>query len=141
MQGEQLQGIQSPDLNLQYVKDPQTIDSHLSGKVTTGDEKRSQRILTETGEKSLVLYLITRNRGCQRVECRTGKGGCTQYIAGKGPTFQERWQWQHFKQMAKVSAKGGLRCTKQMTIDYIDGLASQLIKTDIASGLVKARGQ
>ena len=27
------------DLNLQYVKDPQTINSRLSGKVTTGDEK------------------------------------------------------------------------------------------------------
>ena len=33
-------------LNLKYIKDPHTINQQLSGNVITGEEKKSQRILT-----------------------------------------------------------------------------------------------
>ena len=53
------------ELDLQHVKDPRTINQHLSGKVRTGNEKAHQQILTTVEEKTLVKYLINRNRACQ----------------------------------------------------------------------------
>ena len=53
------------DLSLEYIKDARTINQHLEGNVITGDEKRNQRILTVKEEKSLVKYLVNRNRACQ----------------------------------------------------------------------------
>ena len=43
----------------------QTINQHLLGNVITGDEKRSERILSEKEEASLVKDLVNRNRACQ----------------------------------------------------------------------------
>ena len=37
-------------LNLKYIKDPRTINQHLSGNVITGEEKKLQRILTTEEE-------------------------------------------------------------------------------------------
>ena len=53
------------DLQLQLIKDPRTINQHLAGNVITGNEKEKQRILTIKEEKSLVKYLVNRNRSCQ----------------------------------------------------------------------------
>ena len=53
------------ELDLQHVKDARTINQHLSGKVSTGNEKSHQQILTAVEQKTLVKYLINRNRACQ----------------------------------------------------------------------------
>ena len=45
------------ELGLLHVKDPRTINQHLLGNVITGDEKRSERILSEK-EAFLVKYLL-----------------------------------------------------------------------------------
>ena len=50
------------DLNLKLCKDPRTINHHLSREVVPGGDVR---ILTDHEEKTLVKYLINRNRACQ----------------------------------------------------------------------------
>ena len=40
------------DLGLQYVKDARTINQHLLGNVTTGDEKQNLKLLTDKEEKT-----------------------------------------------------------------------------------------
>ena len=50
------------DLNLKLCKDPRTINHHLSREVVPGGDIR---ILTDHKEKTLVKYLINRNRACQ----------------------------------------------------------------------------
>ena len=53
-------------------KNPQTIKQHLLGNVTTGDEKKKQRIFSDKEEKSQARYLLNTNRAC---ECLTEKQG------------------------------------------------------------------
>ena len=54
------------ELELQHIKDPRTINQHLAKNVITGEEWSSQRILTKSEERSLVRYLINKNRACPR---------------------------------------------------------------------------
>ena len=49
-------------LNLQYCKDPRTINAHLERDFQAGKERQ---ILTEHEERTLVRYLINKNRACQ----------------------------------------------------------------------------
>ena len=62
------------DLSLIHVKDPRTINQHLQGNVTTGNEKENQRMLTMDEEKSLVKYLVNRNRACQGLSDKQVEG-------------------------------------------------------------------
>ena len=50
------------DLNLQYCKDPRTINAHLERDYEAG---KKRQMLTEQEEKSLVRFLINKNRACQ----------------------------------------------------------------------------
>ena len=50
------------DLNLQYCKDPRTINACLEKEVVAGEK---QRILTTHEERTLVRYMINRNQACQ----------------------------------------------------------------------------
>ena len=156
------------DLDLKYVKDARTINQHLSGKVATGNEKGYQRILTDVEEKTLVKYLINKNRACQglsenEVEVvvlnmlrvrreRNRKGGrsfqkLSRYakealekkFLGKSFFRRLKTSYPNLKQKTQrsVSLKRGLRCTKEMAIEYLDNLAVHLIEVGIAPGLVK----
>ena len=49
------------DLNLQYCKDPRTINAHLEKDFQAG---KNRMILTDQEEKSLVRYLVNKNRAC-----------------------------------------------------------------------------
>ena len=160
------------DLNLKFCKDPRTINARLEKEVVAGEE---QRILTVTEERTLVRYLINRNRACQglheeqvsgvvlnmlRVRRERNKrlkskqdGGWGKKVplsvnaksalhCGKvGRSFFRRFRAEHPevkpKLQHKVSVKRGLRCTKEMAIDYLDSLAKLLIETGIAPELKK----
>ena len=49
-------------LNLQYCKDPRTINAHLEKDFEAGKERQ---ILTDQEERWLVRFLINKNRACQ----------------------------------------------------------------------------
>ena len=148
------------DLNLKFCKDPRTINHHLSREVVPGGDIR---ILTDHEEKTLVKYLIYRNRACQglndqqvagvmlnilRVQQKRNQekesvGKWNKYItlsvnakqtlATKkvSRSFFRRFRAAHpevkLKSHHKVSLKRGLRCMKEMTIEYLDELAWLLI--------------
>ena len=156
------------DLSLQYIKDLRTINSHLAGEVLTGNEKKSQRILTVEEENSLVKYLVNRNRACQgltdvqvegailnilRVRKQRNRNGGRRYEklsanalhalqtkhVGKNffRRFNIRYPQLKRKMQQKVSAKRGLRCTRETAIQYIDDRAAHLIQVGIVPDLVK----
>ena len=50
------------DLNLQHCKDPRTINAHLENDFQAG---KNRMILTDQEERSLVRYLVNKNRACQ----------------------------------------------------------------------------
>ena len=49
-------------LNLQYCKDPRTINAHLERDF---EARKKRQILTDQEEKCLVRFLISKNRACQ----------------------------------------------------------------------------
>lgn len=158
------------DLNLKYCKDPRTINSHLIKDFAAGDK---QTILTSKEEKSLVRYLVNRNRACQGLTEEQVSGvvlnilkvrqkrnrdkhrgiGKWKYVplsinANKAlatkkvsRSFFRRFRAEHPeikpKKQHKVSLKRGLRCTKEMAIEYLDELAEVLIDAGIAPDLKK----
>ena len=157
------------DLDLKLCKDPRTINSHLEKEIIPGGEVR---ILTDHEEKTLVKYLINRNRACQGLndqqiadvvlnilrvrqkrnrERKKGVGNWYKHIplsvnakkalANKkiSRSFFRRFRAAHPevkpKSQHKVSLKRGLRCTREMAIDYLDALARLLIDVNIAPDL------
>ena len=157
------------DLSLEYIKDARTINQHLEGNVITGDEKRNQRILTVKEEKSLVKYLVNRNRACQGLTNKQVEGVVLNILRVRqqhhrkggrnrgdplstnaehilkmkhvGKSFFRRLNTRYpqlkRKIQQKVSAKRGLRCTRETAMQYIDDLAAHLIEIGIAPDLVK----
>ena len=158
-------------MNLQYCKDARTINAHLEKEVVAGDK---QRILTVNEERTLVRYLINRNRACQGLSAdqvsgvvlnilkvrkeRNGRHSAKLCITGKrialsenakkalqnnkvSRSFFRRLQAEHPeikpKNRHKVSVKRGLKCTREMAIDYLDALAQLLIEVEIAPDLRK----
>ena len=156
------------DLGLADV-DARTINSHLEREVVAG---RKQKILTDNEEKSLVRYIINRNRACQGLNDKQIGGVVLNILRVRlernrrlrginGHNWQgiplseaakkaidsskvSRSFFRRFrtaypevrpKSQHKVSLKRGLRCTKEMAIDYIDELAKLLIQVGIAPDL------
>ena len=158
------------DLNLKYCKDPRTINNHLIKNFAAGDK---EKILTSKEEKSLVKYLVNRNRACQgltqdqvcgvvlnilRVRQKRNRDkhrgignwkyvplsfNATKALATKkiSRSFFRRFRAEHPeikpKNQHKVSLKRGLRCTREMAIEYLDALAAVLIDAGIAPDLIQ----
>ena len=84
------------DLNLIYCKDPRTINRHLIKDFAAGDE---QRILTSKEEKSLIKYLVNRNRACQRLTQEQVSGVVLNILKVRQKRNREKlrgtWKWKY----------------------------------------------
>ena len=160
------------DLNLKFCKDPRTINHHLSREVVPGGDVR---ILTDHEEKTLVKYLINRNRACQGLndqqiasvvlnilrvrqkrdrEKKKGLGNWNKYIPlsvnAKQALATKKLSRSFFRRFCaahpevkpqsqyKVSLKRGLRCKKEMAIEYLDELARLCVEVGIAPELKRS---
>ena len=124
------------DLNLKLCKDPRTINHHLSREVVPGGDIR---ILTDHKEKTLVKYLINRNRACQGLN--------DQQVGGVVLNILRVWQKRNREKKKGVGnwnkyvpiilLKRGLHCMKEMAVKYLDELARLLIEVGITPELKK----